>query len=395
MSESVRTKELEDFMAAVPGSVEASADRLMDDLFQEMDRVLEGSAALPKRRGKSDYISLQQIEVPPIILSAGVREERHSQADEQTVEAKVVTAGDKKEEGQFDKLLLAAACASLVATLGLWLESRGEWQKLLAGMRQSSPAPAAQQIPAPPPDPKAEADRQFAEYMLRTVDIIEENALAKKAESTPEGGQELAVTPSDSMSVADAGNLAVALNRLASALEKASLGGPSGLGGQPAARQGGTFPSAMPLTVPRFPSIETAPSSSSPAVKPSPTAKPSPAAAASPKAKPSPTAKPSAAATASGQPQPQRLPPVERPTLMAVPSLAPQSPEAAVSYKLTGVLDIGDRSGALFEIAGVPQRINIGESIGSSGWTLVSVKNQEATIRRNGEVRSIKVGGRL
>ncbi|WP_017721883.1 hypothetical protein [Kamptonema formosum] len=389
MSENVRTKELEEFMAAVPVSVEASAERLMDDLFQEMDRVLEGSAALPKQRGKSDYISLQQIEVPPIILSAGVREERQSEADEKTVEAKVVTAGSKKEEGQFDKLLLAAACASLVATLGLWLESRGEWQKLLAGMRQPAPAPAAQQIP-PPPDPKVEADRQFSEYMLRSVDAIEQTALEKKAESE----QEAAAPPPDSMSLADAGNLAVALNRLASALERASLGGAGGLGGQPAARPGGSFPSALPLTVPRFPSIEPAASSGFPTVRPSATVKPSPAAASS-TPKPSPTARPSAGAAASGQPQPQRLEPVERPTLMAVPSLAPQSPAAAVTYKLTGVLDIGERSGALFEIAGVAQRINIGESIGSSGWTLVSVKNQEATIRRNGEVRSIKVGGRL
>ncbi|MBW4493363.1 MAG: hypothetical protein KME26_09830 [Oscillatoria princeps RMCB-10] len=395
MSENVRIKDLEDFMAAVPGSVEASAERLMDDLFQEMDRVLEGSATLPKRRGKSDYISLQQIEVPPIILSAGVTKERQPEADEKTVEAKVVTAGDKKEEGQFDKLLLGAACASLIATLGLWLGSRGEWQKLLALMRQPNPTPAAQQTPAPPPDPKVEAERQFAEYMLRSVDAIEQTALAKKAESEPEGGPELAVPPPDSMSLAEAGNLAVALNRLASALERASLGGPGGFGGQPAARPGGNFPSALPLTVPRFPSIEAAPSSGSPTVKPSPTAKPSPAAAASPKAKPSPTAKPSAGATASAGAQPQRLEPVERPTLMAVPSLAQQSPEAAVTHKLTGVLDIGERSGALFEIAGVAQRINIGESIGSSGWTLVSVKNQEATIRRNGEVRSIKVGGKF
>ncbi len=388
MSKSVSTKELEDFMAAVPGSVEASAERLMDDLFQEMDRVLEGSGTLPKRRGNSDYISLQQIEVPPIILSAGVTKERQQEADDKTVEAKVVTAGDKKEEGQFDKLLLGAACASLIATLGLWLGSRGEWQKVLGGISKPNPTPAAQQIPAPPPDPKVEADRQFAEYMLRTVDVIEQTALAKKAESKSEG-QELAVPPPDSMSLADAGNLAMALNRLASALEKASLSGAGAFGSQSAARTspGGSFPSALPLTVPRFPSIEAAPSSA-PTVKPSPTA-------ASPKAKPSPTAKPSPGATASAQPQPQRLEPVERPTLLAVPSLAERSSEAGVTYKLTGVLDIGERSGALFEISGVPQRINIGESIGSSGWTLVSVKNQEATIRRNGEVRSIKVGGRF
>ena len=53
---------------------------------------------------------------------------------------------------------------------------------------------------------------------------------------------------------------------------------------------------------------------------------------------------------------------------------------------------MGERSVALFEIDGASRRINVGESIGSSGWTLVEVKNKEAVIRRNGEVRSIYVG---
>ena len=34
----------------------------------------------------------------------------------------------------------------------------------------------------------------------------------------------------------------------------------------------------------------------------------------------------------------------------------------------------------------------MGENIGGSGWTLVKVANQEAVIRRNGEVRSVFVG---
>jgi hypothetical protein len=53
---------------------------------------------------------------------------------------------------------------------------------------------------------------------------------------------------------------------------------------------------------------------------------------------------------------------------------------------------LGDRSAALFEINGNTQRINVGEAIGASGWALVSVANQEAVVRRNGEVRSVYVG---
>lgn len=70
-----------------------------------------------------------------------------------------------------------------------------------------------------------------------------------------------------------------------------------------------------------------------------------------------------------------------------VPNIA-----AASSYKLIGVLELGDRSAALFEVNGSPRRAQVGEPIGDSGWILVSVSNQEAIVRRNGEVRSIYVG---
>jgi Tfp pilus assembly protein PilP len=63
-----------------------------------------------------------------------------------------------------------------------------------------------------------------------------------------------------------------------------------------------------------------------------------------------------------------------------------------VVHTLVGVLELGDRSAALFDIAGNTQRVYVGESIGSSGWTLVSITNQEAIVRRNGDVRSIYVG---
>lgn len=65
---------------------------------------------------------------------------------------------------------------------------------------------------------------------------------------------------------------------------------------------------------------------------------------------------------------------------------------AASPHLLVGVLELGDRSAALFEINGQTQRVYVGETIGTSGWTLVSVANQEAIVRRNGDVRSIYVG---
>ncbi|MFH7241516.1 MAG: hypothetical protein ACHWZW_01580 [Spirulina sp.] len=71
----------------------------------------------------------------------------------------------------------------------------------------------------------------------------------------------------------------------------------------------------------------------------------------------------------------------------------PSQPAApVVNHVLVGVLELGDRSAALFEINGVSQRVYMGERIGNAGWSLVSVSNQEAVIRRNGEVRSIYIG---
>ncbi|WP_427158297.1 hypothetical protein ACQFX9_21295 [Aliinostoc sp. HNIBRCY26] len=67
----------------------------------------------------------------------------------------------------------------------------------------------------------------------------------------------------------------------------------------------------------------------------------------------------------------------------------------APSNTLEGLLELGNKSVALFQINGVSRRVSIGESIGSSGWTLVEVNNGEAIVRRNGEVRSIFTGQKL
>ncbi|PSN19452.1 hypothetical protein C7271_07290, partial [filamentous cyanobacterium CCP5] len=71
---------------------------------------------------------------------------------------------------------------------------------------------------------------------------------------------------------------------------------------------------------------------------------------------------------------------------------SPTAPRPVATNTLMGVLELGDRSAALFQIDGVPQRVSIGGRIGESGWNLVSVANDQAVIRRNGEVRSIFIG---
>jgi hypothetical protein len=73
------------------------------------------------------------------------------------------------------------------------------------------------------------------------------------------------------------------------------------------------------------------------------------------------------------------------------PKTATANP-AGVARKLVGVLEQGNNSVALFEMNGVTQRYELGESIGSSGWTLVEVSKNQAIVRRNGEVRSLFVG---
>ena len=98
---------------------------------------------------------------------------------------------------------------------------------------------------------------------------------------------------------------------------------------------------------------------------------------------------------------PYQVPPQVPAAPSSVPYVAPSpsatttSPTAVAAapvHTLMGVFELGDRSAALFEINGVTQRVYIGEQIGGSGWSLVSVANEEAVIRRNGEVRSIYIG---
>ena len=62
------------------------------------------------------------------------------------------------------------------------------------------------------------------------------------------------------------------------------------------------------------------------------------------------------------------------------------------SYTLIGVLDLGDRSTAMFDINGSVQSIGVGKGIGNAGWILSSVSQQEITLKRGKEIKTVFVG---
>ncbi|MBO3458206.1 hypothetical protein G7B40_017745 [Aetokthonos hydrillicola Thurmond2011] len=90
--------------------------------------------------------------------------------------------------------------------------------------------------------------------------------------------------------------------------------------------------------------------------------------------------------------QPKPSTPIDSEELSAKQQVVAVVSAPVTSHVLEGLLELGNKSAALFKIDGVTHRVEIGENIGSSGWALVEVAKGEAVIRRNGEVRSVYIG---
>jgi len=77
-------------------------------------------------------------------------------------------------------------------------------------------------------------------------------------------------------------------------------------------------------------------------------------------------------------------PQVNRPLAAVIPT------NNQVKNTLVGVMDLGDRSSALFDNKGITMRISPGEFI--NGWTLVEVGSQQVILSRNGQTKVLEVG---
>jgi hypothetical protein len=376
-------------IAKEPTAVDAYAERLMDELFEDVDRALESGNGLPTQPVQpAEFVSLKPIIVPQIILPTTGISAQENQIDAEAIARQAILIAKKQEAKQsFNHILLGAAFASLLLTLGLWLVSRNSFGSTANTASNVSAAQAAAIA-------KAEADAQFGSYMQQAIETLDEKAAAAKPQNT---NLSLAPVPTNLPTIgvpaappANAG-LTQAINRVADALQQSSS-------------QPGVPPTQVVIIPPTAtaPAARTAPPArTAPGLRTAPPAvavKPATTApentrdrAAAPEAAPAPTARvispqvqPEAAPAATTEPEPE----VSNST-----SPSPTNSDVSlVTHTLVGVLELGEKSAALFEIEGVARRIYVGESIGASGWTLAEVKNQEAVIRKGGEVRSIFVG---
>ncbi|MEG4109129.1 hypothetical protein [Microcoleus sp. S13_C5] len=361
-------------------AVESYADRLMDELFEGVDRAFDGSDGLPSEPVQPEFVALKSISVPQIVLSPLAPPQ--PQRDEKDVEAiarqvALETAKKQQSKQSFDRMLLGAAFGSLLLVMGLWLASRSGLVRLPAAPAPETPAASGKTAP----------DTPFVEYVQRSLEAIEQK---KAPKANPQlAGVPGAPTPGTLPSIPISGappataGLSTAVNRIANALEQAAA--------QPGA------PAPQVVVIPPPAQVTVAPAApQTAAVSPSPAAPASGRAIAA-----AGTRSPLAASPSSESPQPKILaretePAPAPPAQQSAP--APEQSAPAVSsaptsaHTLVGILELGDRSAALFEVDGVARRIYVGESIGASGWTLAEIKNQEAVIRKGGDVRSVFVG---
>jgi hypothetical protein len=301
---------------------------------------------------------------------------QRSEKDVAAIARQVALETTKKHQSKqsFDKMLLGAAFGSLMLVLGLWLASRSGLVRLPVAATTST-TPTATTKTAP--------DTEFSEYVQRSLLAIEQKKSPQANVQLPgvPGVAPPGTLPNISISGAPpaTAGLSTAVNRVAEAIEQAAAQQP----GAPTPQVVIVPPANTTVTNPLpAPTVAVSPSANPPssgralavAGSTSPSTSPSPSPVAP---SPSPTASAAAVQPASPQAQP------------ATPSVS-TTPTAA--HTLVGILELGDRSAALFEVDGVARRIYVGESIGASGWTLAEIKNQEAVIRKGGDVRSVFVG---
>lgn len=320
--------------------VESYADRLMDDLFGDVERLLdsgtmpsepvrleplETALAAPKRSSFVDLVSplMRRSEVePPSALDEQDADALLANRDstERSLAQQPLSESVRASVRSYDRLLLGVGCLSLLTVLAVWLLNL--YTQRQAAPVAVAPTPASNAVPST-------ADNQFVNYLQQALKAIDQQ---------------------------QSGSTTVGANGAPTSLPTVALPGTPTI--QNTSPTGTTTPgtTTRPATglsrlyVPVY-QVPQAGQPGSPSVAPLPSVN-------------APTA-------------------VRQPIPLSVPGIV---------KKLVGVLELGDRSAALIEINGVTQRYRIGESIATSGWTLVEVSQNQAVIRRNGEVRSIFAG---
>lgn len=78
-------------------------------------------------------------------------------------------------------------------------------------------------------------------------------------------------------------------------------------------------------------------------------------------------------------------------TVSATTSMS-SSTAPEISYTLIGVLDLGDRSTAMFDMNGAVQTVGLGKAISNTGWIISRISQQEIILKRGKETKTLFVG---
>ncbi len=438
----------EDLIANEPWSIENYADGLMDELFADIDSILDVSSNLlsqtvrhsrqkksnqfvagvspqPQRQSPQENVVQTVMTMPQIILPNTVNQPVQSVAQDNhkhlstfvfnTATVKRVSRKRQKSSHNLGKLLMVGTTLGVAIAGTIYLVQSGVVYLLNNNLTVPGvlvPQPQSQ-LPT-----KVEIEADLVDYMLQSLAVIDKQGETPNQKSVSSGfssqaninqigfGNRQTTGNLPSLPLL-ANNTPPAPNRSGSVVERIYV---------PVYQA----PSPMRYALPAIPGSPTLlPRVASALQESQPNVVKSALNTVRQAAKPV-TVNMLAAAvraelkpvTAKTAPITVRQTPSPLPALPVVPlraALAPESeptitqeqvyPAVAIadapSNTLEGLLELGNKSAALFKIDGVTRRINMGESIGESGWTLVNVSNGEAVIRRNGEVRSIYAGQKL
>ncbi len=337
-----------------PFSVDAYADGLMDELFEEVEGVLDRGISLPVEplrtplRSERPPISVPFVNEAPFSLASAISQRQTQWQGSnpmdsliQQVPGQLTELSANPAPRPFNSLLVGATCASAVTALAVWGVTHGWGQRLLATLQ---PQPVTVAPVAPAPVTTVSTDGQFAEYMQRSLE-----AITRAAANTPPGATNGLNTKLPGVAVSAAPTPLSTLARpslapLPTTPIPVSINDPTRNElNQILARLNNVLERLAPMLTRGAP----------PAVPPV-----------------------------------SKVLPLQSPPVAVPPAL---------QRTLSGVLQAQnpDQSAALFEMNGVTQRYYPGESIGTSGWILVEVKNNQVVIRRNGDVKTIEAGQKL
>ncbi|MEM9926087.1 MAG: hypothetical protein AAF915_20445 [Cyanobacteria bacterium P01_D01_bin.50] len=426
----------EELIVSEPWTIETYADDLMDELFSDIDCILDGSSNLSTQIVQTQQpLVLQaansraQILAPPTIISSITEAEQrriaarfHTVASNPPKTTRKVKKPRRRIWYNLRQILKLGAGLGLAIAAIHWANSNGLFRNLTSKSFQfvlQEPATEAKLLQAENVAPtQAEIKSDLVEYMLGALAIIDRQQELHNKASTNNIARHVTPVSRNQATLANAKQPAATLPQPKIANNAKPL--PSRTTNTRVVERIyiPVYQAPQPM---RYapPAVAQAPAPLPPVKTASKEVAPKPSENKAKKAAPVKVAKAKSPKTITAYASVREIKPVEVKTkpvsVKQVPKLpkmkepapvaAPKESPAPVQQKeqkvasiptsahvLEGLLELGEESAALFKVNGVTRRVQKGESIGASGWKLVDVANGEAIIRRNGEVRSIFAG---